>query len=139
MSQRLGYSEWNTKILVRYLLVLVYYCSVIFSSAKSSHFKRNPCIFLYFCTGFKLVMQIHHADQQKASWFAFDFCVKGASYIATLLSIDNETFFLFMLIWLYFNSTVALYGRQILPFFIQISKFTFNPKIIQKLFIFFFY
>ncbi len=38
---------------------------------------------------FKLVTQICCTDQQKAAWFESDFCVTSASYITTLLKIEN--------------------------------------------------
>ncbi len=46
-----------------------------------------------FRNWFKLVTQILSIDQQKAAWFETDFCVSCASYIYTLLTIENGTFF----------------------------------------------
>lgn len=41
---------------------------------------------------FKSVMWIYHTDQQKAAWFEHDFCVNGASYVATLKLTNNGPF-----------------------------------------------
>ncbi len=35
---------------------------------------------------------IHRVDQQKAAWFESDFCVNCASYITTILMIDNGSY-----------------------------------------------
>ncbi len=36
---------------------------------------------------------IHCFDQQKAAWFEIDLCVSCASYVATLVTIENYPFF----------------------------------------------
>lgn len=40
--------------------------------------------------GFKLVTQTLHVDQWNTAWLENDVCVSWASYIAILLTLDNE-------------------------------------------------
>ncbi len=41
--------------------------------------KKKIYILFRLCNEFKLVMQIHDVDKQKATWFQSDYCVSCAS------------------------------------------------------------